>query len=430
MSPKQYQQFEAADQSTRARMLIQLVEAGFLDTAEMLLKKYPLSGPEALNRVLFVEGLIAEKRNHLNEAAAKFRQALGNDPRLTLVRAELARLLVRMNETDSAKHHLHLLEAEAPDPVQAAGIRAFIDKLDAQHPWNFSGYVSLAPSTNINQGSSHSTVYSPGIGGIAGLNVIGSIAPQSQKTSGVGLSAGGSVGFTKHLSDKVQGVLAAGVNTTYYPGLHSLALGLSQSAELRYLMPDGYIGIGGVASQSGDPVNVALGYDSYGPRMSFSQLLGPRDRLTGSVLYEWRNYVNNPAATGSAFQISSILTHSIDQTSNLGFITGYERVDQGIAYNSYQDATVGLGFYKELPRGFNVQGQATARFAGFDDVNPFTLSTRQDQNYTGSLTLTKRDWNWVGFAPSLNYTYTRNVSNIELYDYDNHAVDFRLTKDF
>ncbi len=411
-------------------MLIQLAEAGFTDTAESLLKKYPLTGAEAANRSLFIEGLIAEKRNHLTVAAAKFRQALGNDPRLTLVRTELARVLVRLNETESAKHHLQLLEAEAPDPQQAAGIRSFIETLDAHHPWTFSGYISLAPSTNINQGSSHTTVYSPGVTGIAGLGAVGTIAPQSQKASGLGVSSGGSIGFTKRLGDHLQGVLVAGVNGTLYPGVSSLSAGLSQSAELRYLLPDGYVGLGGVASQSGDPVNVALGYNSYGPRMSFAQFLTPRDRLTGSVLYEWRNYANNPAATGSALQLSAILTHAIDQTSNVALITGYERVNQGVTFNSYQDATVGFGFYKELPHGFNVQGQATARFAGFDDLNPFTMTTRQDQNYTGSVTLTKRDWNWVGFAPSLNYTYTRNASNIELYDYDSHAVDFRLTKDF
>jgi outer membrane protein len=44
--------------------------------------------------------------------------------------------------------------------------------------------------------------------------------------------------------------------------------------------------------------------------------------------------------------------------------------------------------------------------------------------------LTKRDWNIIGFAPSISYNYTNNLSNINLYDYDNHAVDFRLTKDF
>ena len=70
------------------------------------------------------------------------------------------------------------------------------------------------------------------------------------------------------------------------------------------------------------------------------------------------------------------------------------------------------------------------RFAQFGDVTPVYNLTRTDQRYTGSATLTKRDWNWFGFAPSLNYTYVRNVSNIDLYDYDSHSVDFRLTKDF
>lgn len=424
------QAYQAADENHRIRILIKLVGAGYVNAAEQMLHSFPLQGPLAGNRTLYIEGLIAEKRGHLTEAAAKFRSALASDPHLTLVRVELTKVLANLDETDSAKHHLQLLEAETTDPQQLAGMRSFMEKLDARHPFTFSGFVSIAPSTNINQGSSQSTVYSPGIAGVDGVGAVGTIAPSGQAMSGVGITAGGNVGFTHRFGDDWQSVLAAGLTGVYYPSLNSVSLSASQSAEARYLIKDGYLGFGGAASESADPINMDLAYTSIGPRISMSKLLTQRDQLTASALYEWRNYVTSPTSNGNALTVNAVLTHALDSTSNIALLGGYENVTQQLAFNSYQDVSVGLGAYKELPHGITAQLQGTARFAGFDDVNPFTLSTRQDQNLTGSITLTKRDWNLFGFAPSLNYTYTRNFSNISLFDFDSNNIDFRLTKNF
>ncbi|MBG1233014.1 surface lipoprotein assembly modifier [Aestuariivirga litoralis] len=430
IQPNDIAVFQAANEDQRTHILIKLVQAGFLDAAEEMLHRFPLQGPKAQNRTLFIEGAIYEKRGQLPAAAAKFRAVLASDPQATLVRAELAMVLARMNETGSAKHHLQLLEGEMDDPNQRAGIRSFIDRIDASHPLTFSGFVSLSPSTNINQGSSHDTVYSPGFGGTNGVDSTGSISKASQKQSGIGISAGGNVGYAKMLSPHFQAVLAASASTTYYPQLRTATLGLSQSAEIRRVGPNGFVGFGAIASEGIDPEGVNLTYNSYGPRVSFLRRFSPRDQLSGSATYEWRTYQNNPTSNGTALTVSAVLTHALDASANVAMIGGYENVSQQLDFNSYQDLTVGAGFYKEMQHGITLQGQGTARFAIFDAENPFTLSTRQDTLLTGALTLTKRDWNWFGFAPALNYTYQRNFSNISLYDFDSHALDFRLTKDF
>ncbi len=430
LTPDQIAYYQSGDENARVRLLIEMTHTGHLDAAETLLKRFPLQGKLAENRTLFLEGLILENRGQLNASTVKFRSALANDPKLTMVRAELAQVLARLDETDSAKHHLELLVAEAPSPEQAAGIRSFMQQLDANHPLKFSGFVAVAPSTNINLGSSHDTVYAPGLGGVGGAGSSWQIAPANQKQSGTGITAGANLGFAHHLGDHFQGVLAAGAVGTYYPTLSAATLGLSQSAELRYLTTTGYLGLGGISSETIDPVNRALAYTSYGLRGSFETMLTQRDQLAGSATFEFRNYPGGPASNGTALMLSSVLTHAIDSSSNVALILGYENVNQQIDFNSYHDGTLGLGFYKELPHGITLEGQATARFAGFDGVNPLALVTRTDENYTGSLTLTKRDWYFLGLAPSLNYTYTRNVSNIAVYDYDSHAVDVRLTKKF
>ena len=422
--------YQSGTEAARVRLLIELIKNNHADMAEALMKRFPLAGPLAQNRIYFLQGLILESRGQLADSATKFRAALANDPKLTLVRSELAMVLARMNETDSAKHHLELLAADAPDSVQQAGIRSFIDSLNASHPFTFSGFISIAPSTNINQGSSHDTVYSPGLGGTAGVDPFGTIAASSQKQSGTGAAAGFNVGYSKNLSERIQAVLAVGANGTYYPVTGLTSAGLSQSAELRYITGHGFVGFGGTAAEGIDTTARALNYTSYGPRLSWAHRLTERDQFTGYVSYEWRNYAGSPSFNGNALTLWSVFTHALDSSSNVALMLGYDSVKQQDAFNSYYGGTFGLGFYKELPHGVTVQSQGTAHLAQFYDQNPFTLSTRQDTNLAGSLTLTKRDWNWFGFAPSLNYTYTRNFSNISIYDYDSHSVDFRLTKDF
>ena len=190
------------------------------------------------------------------------------------------------------------------------------------------------------------------------------------------------------------------------------------------------MGLGIVGSEGIDTLNKSISYTSFGPRLSFAHRITERDQLSTGLTYEWRNYSTGSTYNGNALTISAIFTHALDSSSNVAFIMGYDSVVQQNAFNSYYGGTIGFGFYKELPRGFTAQGQGTAHLANFYDVNPFALVTRADQNLTGSLTLTKRDWNIAGFAPSLNYTYTRNFSNISLYDFDSHSVDLRLTKDF
>ena len=49
--------------------------------------------------------------------------------------------------------------AQAPNDHEAQGIRSFIDTIDARRPFTFNTFISVAPSTNVNNGSSIEKVY-------------------------------------------------------------------------------------------------------------------------------------------------------------------------------------------------------------------------------------------------------------------------------
>jgi outer membrane protein len=423
ITPQQLAAYNAATESQRIHILIRLTKTGQPKIAADLLKQFPLRGALAENRTLFVNGLVKEGQGNFKGAAHDFRKALANDPKLTMVRAELADVLVKLNENDSAKHHLRLLEADAPDPQTARGIKSFIDRIDDSSPFTYGGYFSIAPSTNINNGSSHTTVYSPP------LDINLTIA--NQKQSGLGLSGGFNAAYSQRIGQKLQAVISAGVEGNAYLDPNFDSISTSESAEMRYLIDGGFISLGGVASQSYEPMKLDLSFKSYGPRIATVYQLTQRDLINANATYEWRDYGPGVAQNGTALSTNLAITHALDSSMNITVFGGYNRVNGmngSVSYNTYFS---GLNFYKELPMGVTLDASAQVHFSAFDDVSAlFPTILRNDQRYVGSLTLTKRDLNILGFAPSIAYSYTLNNSNNPVYDFDAHAVDFRFTKEF
>lgn len=447
-TPAQEQEFRQSDDNGRARILISLAKGGYHELAATLLAQYPLTGEFSANRVLYIEGLIQQGRGDLTGAVAKYRAALADDPGLSLVRADLANALAMLDEDDSAKHHLQLLMAEARDETEAAGIRSFMDRLDAKRDFSFSAYVSAAPSTNINDGSTADKVY------LNNEEYQGEITPESAK-SGIGLSAGGSIGYHKRLGNNFAVAAGASAGGRIYKDSDYNSYGASQSLEIRRMLEGGYIGLGAVGSQSVSfsekefvPVfdangdldlaqsyistdhKFSVGYYSFGPRISLQKQVTPQDRISGSIIYEWRRYKDNKFSNGNAFLADASWTHALSSDANIGLLMSYNRVTSGLDYKAYQAVLGGLTYYKELPWGITLDLMGTYRFAHFDGQMPIYFERRKDHRFLVDAIITKRDWNIYGFAPSLDYTYIHNASNIANYDYDSHSVEVKLTKDF
>jgi outer membrane protein len=423
-SPQQIAEYEASNEATRVKLLIRLTKSGQHELAASLLKRYPLSGKFGRNRQLFIEGLILRARGNLTGAAKNYRAALADDPSLTLVRAELAQTLFQLEEDDSAKHHLNLLMAEAPNEYEAQGIRSFIDTIDARRPFKFNAYVSVAPSTNVNNGSSNDTIYAP----LWGVEM--DIDDESREQSGVGFSTGFSAGYAHRLGNDFSVVLGGGFNASLYTDDDYNMYGASQSAELRYLLTGGFLGAGIVASENMKNDEIGLSYYSYGPRVSLQKAITPQDRINLSSVYEWRTYPDISSSDGSALLIDGSWNHAFDSSLTASLGAGYDRIKTELDYISYETYSGRFGLYRELPKGITVDLNGEVRLSEFDAMHPIAGVTRKDTRLTGSVALTKRDFNIWGYAPSLEYTYVYNDSNISLYEFDSHALDFRLSKDF
>ncbi len=293
--------------------------------------------------------------------------------------------MVELEQDDSATHHLRLLAADAPTEQDAAGIRAFVDKVDARRPYRFNAYIAAAPSSNVNNGSNHSTVYSP----IFGSNL--TIGEDSRKTSGIGGAVGANAAFNRRIGNDFSFVAAANGEVRVYDESDFNYIALSQSSELRYMFDRGYFGFGGVASQSVDDDSLDMSYLSYGPRVSGRLNLTARDTLTASSTYEWRNYTASTSSDGTAWMTDIAWTHAFNAATNVTLSGGYDDVNLELKQASYNSWSGGLALYKELPLGITTSLTSEIKFSEFDDVNLLAGVIREDTRYVAGICLTKRD---------------------------------------
>lgn len=414
--------FESASETDRVKLLMHLAKIGQHNDAAFLLESYPLQGPHAANRTLFIEGLILNANRDHTGAAKKYRTALASDPKLTLVRAELAKTLVVLEQDGSAKHHLNLLAAEAPTEGAAKDVRSFIDQIDSRKPYTISGYVSLAPSTNMNQGSKRKTVFSN--------NPIWQISDSSKAKSGIGFAFGWDAAYSKRLGNDFTLIVAGGADSQIFVDKTFNQYGLSQSLEVRRMFERGYLGLGAVASQALSHDKKFITQVTYGPRVSASVRISTKDHLSAGATFEWRDNTDKSAADSTALTLNSTWTHGFSSTLSATAFGGYTLIDSEVDINSYNTKSAGLTVYNEFSYGITTKLTGQVLDTNYDIFNSFIGVKRHDTRLMGSVELTKRDLNYMGFAPSISYTLTENISNQNLYDYTTHAVDFRLTKDF
>ncbi len=417
----QYQTFSEAE---RVRTLINLAKSGHQDVAYQLMQQLPLQGVHATNRTLYIEGLILRANGKLTAATDKFRAALADDPKLTLVRSDLAETLYALEQDDSAKHHLKLLEAEAPNEQAALGIRSFIEEIDTRRPYTINAYVALAPTSNINNGTRKKTVYSPALG----TNL--TIDDASRETSAIGVAAGLNGSFNRRLGDDLRAIVSGNIEARVYDDSDYNSLGTSEAFELRRTYSSGHISIGAVSSQDFSVDDQEMSYFSYGPRIAIEHGFTPQDEVSASALFEWRDYRNNDFQDAEVLTLNAEFTHAFDSTLTMSVSAGYINTNAREDLLSYDTWIAGLSGYREFSAGITVNAGADVHVSSFDEMNLVAQKTREDVKLIGTFALTKRDFSFFGIAPSLRYTYIWNQSNISLYDYDSHSIDLTFTKAF
>jgi tetratricopeptide (TPR) repeat protein len=396
-----------------------LILAGQTDPARRLLERVAATAPDPVD-VRFLLGTIALAEKRYADAVAIYRDILTEKPGLTRVRLELARSLFLNREDEAAEHHFHLvLSAQPPGPV-ADNINKFLDAIRARRDFRWTVGVSVAPDTNINVAPEDERV------DLFGLPFV--LDDDARQQSGVGLVASGAAEYSPNLSERAKLESNVFVRHSEYDGSTFDDTLVSAGVGPSFRWPRTVI------SAQATGYYRWYGHKAYnrslGGQVTWEQDIARRWRVSATGGFQHVDYLLNDQLDGPLYSFVAAVTYGLSSRSYLRgvFAVNYERADAVALRNT--EWRYGLGYYREFGWGIIAYLQPEITFNPYKGIQPAFGRRRNDTEVRVGLSLIKRDLNLRGFSPELRYTFVKNHSSIDFYDYDRHRVEIGVSRKF
>ena len=385
--------------------LSKLINTGQLESARNLLQT---QNPTEAQR-LFFEGRVFKAQGKLAEAVNSFEGVLKVDPDYINAKRELAHTLLLQQDYYAAESHFSALLGIETNQQMMDQYRRFLSIINQNKPIGVSGFASIAPSTNVNRGS-RKAVFDTNLGRFV-------IDDDSRKKSGVGIQAGIS-GYYRHLIDPTKRfVLNWGVSGTRYKvsdynstiGNIGVSFEHAFSPTRRWSITPYYRKTW--TEGSGD--NYAVGV-----RLRGSRELGKKNRLSSTISHEYRKYPDNENNNGTLSAVSANLSRQLmpDVMINAGLkLEAHRPKSEHSQYKAYKPfAGITKSWQNGLQTGFNIE----FGHKKFAQDFPLMNFPRDDKYYRLGISLHHAKFELFGLKPQLSCYFTRNRSNISLYEHD------------
>ena len=368
----------------------------------------------------FLKARIAEVRGDPEASVVYYRGILGNHPRLTRVRLELARVLFRLEDDDAARHHFELVLGEDLPEAVRSNVEQFLAAIHRRRRLKVRFGASLVPDTNINSATDSRRV------DIFGVPF--NLSDDARSSTGVGVSLNGGLDYSYPLAEAL--TLETGTALTYldYPSdsfddvrlsgylggrwsFASFDAGLAATGSRRWYADDGYsLSVGA----RGD-----LGKD-------FTQRWSGRIHIGGqSIDYDEQDFLD-----GEVYSLQLESGYLVDSVSRLSLFGGLSYEDTAEPAYSNMSPFFGVSYRRDFPYRISATLQPMIFMRFFEDDQPLFGETREDVTLRFRTKITYRTDLLFGFAPTMTYTFTHNDSNIGFYDYNRHRVEFGLSREF
>ncbi|MGR3501521.1 surface lipoprotein assembly modifier [Pseudaestuariivita sp.] len=397
-----------------------LIAQGLTDDARRLARAFQPGDADHAVRVAYVDGLAASAEGRDAEAVEIYRAVLAQRPELDLVRIALTQALARLQLYDTARVQAERLIAAGVDDRLDGQLSGLLRALDEQRPVTARGYVSLLPSTNINNGSDRKTV--------AFGNLTGRIPKESRKTSGLGFAAGGQLAFRAQMDPRHAVIGVADLRVEHYPSIERTNTSGQLSFGIERRVARGDVLVRALAG--GSMVDGDRTYRYHGLGLEANLRLGDRWRLYVGPEYRYERFDGAPGDEGHYLNVPVQLDRFGGPDRFVRYIAGVAVGRKEEERFSFDEARLGLGYFREFPLGVSAYVEGTVAKRRYKGLYPGLDEAREDERLILSLTLTKRDLVVAGFAPQMTLRTQRNKSNAAFNDTSSSSVDLRLTRDF
>lgn len=370
--------------------------------------------------ISFLYGLIEIGEGRSNLAVNRFEDILLDHPNLAHVRLELAKALFLGKQDNRAKYHFDLAGQGALPENTKKNIAKFLTQIQERKVLSFNFSFGLVPGSNINSATDNKTV------DLFGLPF--ALDEEAQSRSGVGVMAGagfeyyGKLKGNWRLSGNFQGQRYEYKGRGFDDTLVSAAIGPG------LVLKNGFVNLQVIGLNrwfGGEKVNQGIGVRSY-----LVKRISNKRRMRISFRAQKFKFYPNPNRDGWTYTGAGGVQFGLDSSSFYEIYWGISREEAKIESLKNWALRIGLSYYKELKKGFTLRPYVEIQHRPFDAIQPAFGVKRKDWSITGGLDLTVRRWNWMGFAPYLSYSLTRNTSSIDINQFNRHRLETGLTRSF
>ncbi len=289
-----------------------------------------------------------------------------------------------------------LLGAAGSSPGLEQTAARYINAIDGRKRWSFSTFLSIAPSTNLNQGSSNPTVM------LNGLPF--TLSEDDVKKTGVGLVGGAQAGYRQPLSDRLDLIASVGAQGKLYrEGDFNDAL-LTASLGPKYNFDWGYVGLYGLADKRW--VANEDYATSWGGMFSVGVQIGTSDLLFADVVCRDRQFRHGLAGVPiclirmcAGCSVSGRADHHLDSQTFLRGLGAVGVDHTGVAHLDSEYWMAGAGITERSPGASAYIIEANLHPTCSTVGNPGISEARQDNRIDVRANFTKRDLEFLGYAP-------------------------------
>ena len=408
-------QTQTAFQSAEA-----LVSSSNYSEAEVVLQNTRFQGAEAIPAA-YLLAVVYARTNRLDEAEKLLRDILVREPDIDAVRIELIKILALQGKRQGAGYHLNRLTDTADLARDQDQLAQLSRRIGTTEGFSLSGYFSLAPSTNINDGTSQSTVM------IGGLPFV--IANGAREQSGIGVRAGVVAGYSHALTEETSAYASVSAGFSDYSNREfdkqqgELRAGLRHD-QLRYSLQ-------AEAIADRHSHNRKAQSRGFGGRVSGKWNVSQGWWISAEIIQMYRSFDGNPGADASTTRATGSVRHAFSRRLTMSAGGSFEKESVSARpWNSYDSFSGTLGVEMPIAYGVRVMAALTAGARDYKDLYPGLRLAREDRFWEVRGSFSKDNFQIAGFSPIVGVFHKRQRSNIAFYDFQSSGMDLTFTRGF
>jgi len=375
------------------------------------------------NQTLFLLGTSAKLQKDYINAIKYYEELLERDKGAMRVRLDLASSYYYTGNLDKAKELLLIVKSSNPPKKVGDNIDSFLAAIEKGVPksWSISFNMGYQYDTNVNAGPDTDTVLM--------YNLPFTLSDDAKGNSDHAITYGASFNHLKHINGFAW-QSSIGASVTDYRKFHNLdskSISFSSGATVKkdkvtYSIP--VVANISIIGHENRYYSISKGIS---PQVSYQ--LEQDLLLSSSLSLQNKKYYEQPNKESNSITFSPSIRKYIDQSSfvNFGGYLGKENSHTQTSSNNSKG--LNLGYYKAFSKKFNIYLGASYSKTDYDGEEVAYSKSKEDSSKSLSA-----NFNYfidqIQSNIALNMSYTKNSSNIEMYDYDRKIVGINLSRNF